>query len=222
MKYPYALLSSADLSVAVAIQPASALEVTTAREAGDKVAPFNIKLDATSAAMQAAYNDLMGKHNALQAQHDALQNQVNALTTRVTKSESCAKQGKLFNGSQCVDAPGVPVGTVVMFKKSCPSGWVRDSAWDGRFPRGAGSFGGTGGATSAKLSSGHLPKHRLTIKGRRVRLVKSASSDKHATIGVFDADMGSNAANFCTEYYGSNKAFSLQNPYRNTVFCRKK
>lgn len=198
--------------IALTAPGAAALEVTTARDARNTMIPFEIKLDATDAAMQAAYNDLIAKFNTLQSQHTAFKNSVT----------NCAKQGKLYNGSACANPTGmVPAGTVAMFKKGCPTGWVRDSAWDGRYPRGASSYGGAGGSTSAKLSTSHLPKHRHSFRGQKARLVRSANGDKHATIGVFTADMGSNGATFHSEYEGGGSSFSIQNPYRNTVFCRK-
>lgn len=110
-----------------------------------------------------------------------------------------------------------------MFKSgSCPTGWVRDGWWDNRFPMGAsGSIGGTGGASSVKLSVNNLPKHRHDIRGQPARLVRSAVDNKRATIGVLSADMGSQLKIFQTQYEGGGKSFDITNPYRRTLFCRK-
>ena len=40
----------------------------------------------------------------------------------------------------------VPSGMVAMFDTTCPSGWIRFTALDGRVPRGASAAGATGGA----------------------------------------------------------------------------
>ncbi len=40
----------------------------------------------------------------------------------------------------------IPSGMIAMFDTTCPAGWTRFSALDGRFARGASSYGSTGGA----------------------------------------------------------------------------
>lgn len=40
----------------------------------------------------------------------------------------------------------IPVGMIAMFNTSCPSGWTRFSALDGRVTKGALAYGGTGGS----------------------------------------------------------------------------
>lgn len=42
----------------------------------------------------------------------------------------------------------VPPGLIGIFSGGCPAGWARFSALDNRFPMGAGTFGGTGGAVT--------------------------------------------------------------------------
>lgn len=42
----------------------------------------------------------------------------------------------------------VPSGMIALFDASCPSGWTRFAALDSRFPRGATTYGATGGADS--------------------------------------------------------------------------
>lgn len=43
-----------------------------------------------------------------------------------------------------VDGKSIPSGMIAMFDASCPTGWTRVSALDGRYPRGASTYGGTG------------------------------------------------------------------------------
>lgn len=196
-------------AVALAAPGAGALEVTTARDGRDTAIPFQMKLEATSAAMQAAYNDLLAKHNAL----------LNSLAT-------CANQKKLFNGTSCVATDTVPTGTVALFKTaSCPTGWTRDGWWDNRFPYGASSsIGGTGGAATVKLNTNHLPQHSHTVTGRGLRMVRTADGDKH---GWFDGLRNDSAyqqraaSPLATSKTGSSSAFSILPPYRRTLFCRK-
>ncbi|PIS17408.1 MAG: hypothetical protein COT59_00860 [Candidatus Nealsonbacteria bacterium CG09_land_8_20_14_0_10_42_14] len=62
-------------------------------------------------------------------------------------------QGEVCIGDDCRDAwpeagIGIPSGMIAMFDTSCPSGWTRFAALDDRFPRGASSYGGTGGSAT--------------------------------------------------------------------------
>ncbi|MBM3230317.1 hypothetical protein FJZ22_01520 [Candidatus Pacearchaeota archaeon] len=41
---------------------------------------------------------------------------------------------------------GIPSGAIIMFNMTCPSGWTRFSALDGKTTRGAATYGGTGGS----------------------------------------------------------------------------
>lgn len=53
----------------------------------------------------------------------------------------------------------VPPGAIAIFDVDCPSGWTRVSAWDGKFSRGAASYGGSGGAAT---HTHDLPNHTHT------------------------------------------------------------
>lgn len=56
-----------------------------------------------------------------------------------------------------VDMPaGIPVGGIFigMFKDACPAGWTRLTALDDKFPRGASSYGGTGGSSTHSHTGG--------------------------------------------------------------------
>jgi hypothetical protein len=54
-------------------------------------------------------------------------------------------------------------GMIAIFKTTCPGGWTRVSAWDGKFLRGAPAYGNTGGsATHTHTTSDHIhtaPSH---------------------------------------------------------------
>jgi hypothetical protein len=43
---------------------------------------------------------------------------------------------------------GIPSGMIAIFDTACPLGWTRLAALDGRVPRGAASYGGTGGGNT--------------------------------------------------------------------------
>lgn len=61
----------------------------------------------------------------------------------------------IYNGSAWVvegAAWQVPPGAICLFKSSCPTGWSRVAELDGKFPRGAESYGGTGGGQEHKHS----------------------------------------------------------------------
>jgi len=54
-----------------------------------------------------------------------------------------------------VDSSGIPSGMVAMFTGSCPTGWTRFSALDGKFARGASSYGATGGSETHSHSTNY-------------------------------------------------------------------
>lgn len=51
-----------------------------------------------------------------------------------------------FNGTQLQTGNTVPAGLIALFDAACGAGWTRFSALDGNVPRGASTYGGTGGA----------------------------------------------------------------------------
>jgi len=52
------------------------------------------------------------------------------------------------DGSQLTGVANIPSGMIAMFDTSCPSGWTRVAAFDGRFIRGSATYGGTGGVST--------------------------------------------------------------------------
>ena len=59
----------------------------------------------------------------------------------------------------------IPSGLIAMFDASCPSGWTRFAALDGRFPQGASAYGGTGGAASHSHTVSAAPNHSHMVTG---------------------------------------------------------
>jgi len=55
----------------------------------------------------------------------------------------------------------VPSGAIGIFDTSCPGGWTQVAAWDGRYLKGAASYGGTGGTSGHS----HASKLDATITG---------------------------------------------------------
>ncbi len=77
-----------------------------------------------------------------------------------------ANNTTFLRGDQTWAAPTgtVPSGLIAMFDVSCPVGWTRFAALDGLFPRGASSYGGTGGADTHSHGPGTYvgPSHTHT------------------------------------------------------------
>lgn len=106
----------------------------------------------------------------------------------------------------------VPSGMIAIFQGSCPSGWTRVSDFDGKFLRGASTYGGTGGSSS----------HSHTVDPPSTNTSGILSDDwfyQNATSGSYDiswrhhhsVDIGS---------FSSGSASHLP-PYIDVVFCKK-
>ena len=109
----------------------------------------------------------------------------------------------IYNGAEWKPASGdltIPSGAICMFKSSCPDGWTRVSELDGKFPRGAASYGGSGGAASHNhpYCSGFYYNMRFAL---------STQSGAHAP-----RDM---------KGYGNTSWASNLPPYVVFVFCQK-
>jgi hypothetical protein len=65
-------------------------------------------------------------------------------------ANGAANSGVFLRGDQTWASPSgtLPSGMIAMFDVSCPAGWTRVAALDGRFPRGSTVFGGVGGAST--------------------------------------------------------------------------
>lgn len=53
-----------------------------------------------------------------------------------------------FADLSAIAGVAIPAGLIAMFDTACPVGWTRFSALDARFPRGAATYGATGGVDS--------------------------------------------------------------------------
>lgn len=69
----------------------------------------------------------------------------------------------LFCRKSVIDSQGVPVNAVAIFDynsaQQLPDGWVHFTALDGKFPRGAAVYGGTGGSTTHNHGYSQIPAH---------------------------------------------------------------
>jgi hypothetical protein len=79
-----------------------------------------------------------------------------------TPGGACANNGEMYfdnseqnlyicSGNVWKLVPGrdsIPSGMIAMFTASCPTGWTRFTALDDKFPKGAGSYGVTGGSAT--------------------------------------------------------------------------
>jgi len=73
---------------------------------------------------------------------------------------------------------GIPSGMIAIFDTSCPSGWTRFSALDGRYPRGAASYGSTGGSGS------HSHSGTTASAGSHSHSGTTASAGSHSHSGT--------------------------------------
>jgi len=57
----------------------------------------------------------------------------------------------------------LPAGVIGLFDDDCPVGWTRFSALDAKYPRGASSYGGTGGAATHIHTVATVPAHTHAV-----------------------------------------------------------
>ncbi len=116
--------------------------------------------------------------------------------------------GGLCIGGTCQTSwpTSIPSGMIAMFDTSCPSGWSRFTALDGRIPYGSSSYGSTGG------SSSHT--HTLTVGG----------SCSALSVGTCGQGGGYIPAGGGTALYVAPQTADTQSnlpPYLTVVWCRK-
>ena len=105
----------------------------------------------------------------------------------------------------------IPSGMIAMFDTSCPTGWTRFAALDGKFAMGASSYGATGG-TSTHIHSVNPPATDTATPG----------CDWH---GADDPNPNQFCGNIHTHSvdisaFDSGSGSSLP-PYVSVVFCKK-
>jgi hypothetical protein len=98
-----------------------------------------------------------------------------------------------------------PVGGIALFVGSPPSGWTRFAELDGRFPRGASTYGATGGAT----------EHSHSFDGTTGGHIRDGSS------GEFGLDAMGGALQHHHSFSGITAAASNLPPYLDIVFAQK-
>jgi len=84
---------------------------------------------------------------------------------------------------------GFPTGLIVLYDAACPSGWTRFSALDGKYPKGATGYGGTGGANTHTHDYSDLPQHYHT----NTAATGSASNHTHGSSGLGSGNAGAHA-----------------------------
>ncbi|MDO8675387.1 MAG: hypothetical protein Q7K71_04650, partial [Candidatus Omnitrophota bacterium] len=73
-----------------------------------------------------------------------------------------------------------PSGMIAMFATSCPAGWTRFSALDGLYPRGSGSYGGTGGSATHD----HQHNHNHSVSALNGDFTTTAGGDHSHDVDV--------------------------------------
>jgi len=101
-----------------------------------------------------------------------------------------------------VDDNNIPSGLIAMFDTDCPTGWTRFTALDAKFPRGAASYGGTGGNES-HTHDVDPPQTSITMKFSTGGTYSSREAD-YVDIPSFTSGAGSSLP-----------------PYLNVVWCKK-
>ena len=74
----------------------------------------------------------------------------------------------------------LPSGLIAMFSTSCPAGWTRFAALDGRYPRGNTVYGGVGGQYSHSHTAGSLAGSAHTHGAGSY----SAASHNHGNVSI--------------------------------------
>ena len=115
----------------------------------------------------------------------------------------------------------VPSGAIGIFDTSCPGGWTQVADWDGRYLKGAASYGGTGGSsqhshasdlgtaiTGVTLSSDHMIFWPIE---------QETSPSQYTFIG------GANTGSYTAKKVQTGTTSENLNdpPYIQVVFCRK-
>lgn len=115
-------------------------------------------------------------------------------------------KGQVCIGTDCRDAwPSggvIPSGMIAIFDTSCPAGWTRFTALDNRFPRGAATYGGTGGSVSHAHSYSGTTEPPSNTTRRGDHMTCASSYHRHKYSGVTDPA-------------------SHLPPYLNVVWCKK-
>ncbi len=185
--------------------PSIALETTASDDARTSVRPFEMKLNAGLAAMEAALNQL------------------------IDNISRCSNASKLWSpANPSADANGcievIPQNQVAAFNAaSCPSGWAAFAPATNRFLVGSGNLynlGATGGANSVQLTISQMPSHRHQTADNYSDWLRRAVPDSWggAKSKVFMQPLSTVEY---TNYEGGGAAHENRPPYVAVLFCYK-
>lgn len=110
-----------------------------------------------------------------------------------------------FDGVEWEPHSGIPSGAIAMFGGACPPGWSRYTQLDGKFPRGAATAGGTGGASSHSHTYTGIHQHTHSV-AQQALSVTSAGAHTHPVKTKTSAGGGVNAL----ARYGGNSTWNTQ------------
>ena len=100
------------------------------------------------------------------------------------------------------EAAPIPSGMIALFASGCPSGWTRFTALDDRFPRGASSYGGSGGSETHSHSYSGETSYVQGFDNAGPAISGDTRSHSHT-------------------YSGNTASASNLPPYLNVVYCQK-
>jgi hypothetical protein len=130
----------------------------------------------------------------------------------------------------------IPTGMTSMFDTSCPTGWTRVSALDGKFLAGGASYSATaGGSDSITLSVSQLPSHTHTgTTGSDGVHAHTFTAGDHGGSYSSSLSHGGNTSNnttipsdgahthaFTTDGTGSGASIDTRPAYATIVICKK-
>lgn len=140
--------------------------------------------------------------------------EINKLKSRVTNLEN--------NGGGSGGTDSMPIGSIIMFNgraEDIPQGWAICDGMNGtpnlvdRFVLGSFSAGGTGGASTIKLTAEQLPPHK-----HKVEAYYGPGSTGSGNNGLQSAPYGQQVY---TEETGSNEAINIMPPYYRLIYIMK-
>ena len=110
--------------------------------------------------------------------------------------------GGVSRSSWPSEAAPIPSGMIALFASGCPSGWTRFTALDDRFPRGASSYGGSGGSETHSHSYSGETSYVQGFDNAGPAISGDTRSHSHT-------------------YSGNTASASNLPPYLNVVYCQK-
>ncbi|OGZ23899.1 MAG: hypothetical protein A2896_03065 [Candidatus Nealsonbacteria bacterium RIFCSPLOWO2_01_FULL_43_32] len=135
-------------------------------------------------------------------------------------------KGNLCLGADCRGswpvAGAIPSGMIAMFDTSCPAGWTRFAALDNKFPQGAATYGGTGGASTH--THGYTDKMLGTPGGAGPQISSSGSACGEYGSRIFTVEIipgGGDGAPTCSSASRTTGSGDNMPPYLNVIWCKK-